>query len=81
MTKRVRIVHPDGREFGIDPSAFTRADLHPSERSYADAGFSIVGHEDGSPYVPEPPESPPIVQPARVARAARTAAPKTDGGE
>lgn len=81
MTKRVRIAHPDGREYGIEPSAFTRADLHPSGRSYADAGFSIVGHEDGSPYVPDLPGPPRIVQPARTGRAARTDAPTAGGGE
>ena len=76
MTKRVRIVHPDGREYGIDPSAFTRTDLRSGGRSFADDGFQIVGHEDGSPYEP-----PPIVQPARPLRAARTVVPRTGGGE
>lgn len=80
MSERVIIRHPDGREYGISPSAFTHAGLHPDGRSYADAGFQIVGHEDGAPYEPAPPEAPPIVPPARPLRAARTAAPTTDGG-
>lgn len=49
--KRVTIVHADGREYSILPRDFDRATVHPrGVGSYADQGFRIVAHEDGSPY-------------------------------
>lgn len=49
--KRVNIVHRDGREYSIEPKDFTRANLHPDGvGSYADQGFRIVNHVDGTAY-------------------------------
>lgn len=49
MSKRVKIVHPDGREYGIPAAAFSDKRLSP-EGSYAERGFEIVSHEDGTPF-------------------------------
>lgn len=47
--KRVTIRHEDGREYRIEPKAFTDANLSP-HGSYAERGFEIVGYVDGEPY-------------------------------
>ncbi len=48
--KRVTIRHTDGREYSIEPKAFTDPKLSPDKKSYADRGFEIVSYVDGSPY-------------------------------
>lgn len=50
-TKRVNIAHLDGREYSILPADFTNPKLSRDKRSYADQGFEIVAHVDGTPYV------------------------------
>ena len=48
--KRVFIAHPDGREYSIEPTAFTDPRFSSQKKSYADQGFRIVSYDDGSPY-------------------------------
>lgn len=48
--KRVTIVHADGREYSILPADFTNPRVSVDKRSYADQGFRIVDHVDGTPY-------------------------------
>lgn len=50
MSKRVLIVHPDGREYSIPAVAFADKRMSPDGKSYADQGFRIVSDEDGAPY-------------------------------
>lgn len=49
-TRMVRIYHRDGREGAILPADFTRKNLHPDDKSYAEQGFRIDRYEDGSVY-------------------------------
>ncbi len=48
--KRVTIAHADGREYSIRPADFTNPRVSPEKQSYADQGFRIVAHVDGTPY-------------------------------
>lgn len=47
--QRVTIRHTDGREYSIEPKAFTDSKVSP-EGSYAERGFEIVNYVGGKPY-------------------------------
>jgi hypothetical protein len=50
-TRMVIIRHPQtGHEYAIEPKDFTRKNVHPDRKSYADIGFVIDRYEDGSEY-------------------------------
>lgn len=70
--QRVNIAHRDGREYSIRPADFTNARVSPEGKSYAEQGFRIVGHVDGTPY-DGPATQREIDQAAEERRAAREA--------
>ena len=77
MPRMVRIVHRDGREAAIEPKDFTRKNVHPDGKTYAEQGFRIDRYEDGAEY-DGPKSQREIDKSAEERQAARTEKPKAE---